>query len=99
MDDKKIAALIVLVLFGSNLSGIAGIVGNSSSIEGHEDLQRQLDEIKLADTECRATMSAHINEWNEHIEWGREVRADNSGAIQRHEAQIQELYRLYSGIN
>ena len=93
MDDKKTAALIILVLFGGNISGLAGIAGNSSSIEGHEDLQRQLDEIKLADTECRATMQTHLEEWNNHIEWGREVRADNSGTIQRHEAQIQELYR------
>ena len=93
MDDKKTAALIILVLFGGNLSGIIGTIGNSSSIQGHEDLQRQLDEIKLADAECRASLSAHLEEYNSHILWGRDVRTLNEGTLQRHDAEIKELFR------
>ena len=97
MDNKQIA-LIILVLFGGNLSGIVGSIGNSSSAQGHEDLQRQLDEIKLSDTECRASLSTHLEEYNTHIIWGRDVRSLNEGTSQKHEAQIQELYRLMGGV-
>ena len=98
MEDKKLAALIILVLFGGNLTGIINSVSpdyRADPFTGSEgaDLQRQIDDIKINDAECRAAMSAHLEEYNDHIEWGRDVRSNNSGTLQRHEAQIQELYR------
>jgi len=52
MDDKnekKVWAILIIALFGGNLTGLTGILGNHSNREGHEELQRQLDEIKASD--------------------------------------------------
>ena len=93
MEDKKIWAILLIALFGGNLTGISGIVGNHANREGHEELQRQLDDIKENDAELRASLQEHLSEYSEHVRWGREIRANNEGTIQRHEAQIQELRR------
>ena len=98
MEDKKLAALIVLVLFGGNITGIINSVSpdyRADPFTGSQgdELQRQIDEIRADDAECRAGLAAHLENYREHINWGREVRSDNAGTLERHEAQIQELYR------
>jgi len=60
---------------------------------GRDELQRQIDEIRQNDTELRAALADHIKAYNEHIRWGSDVRSNNEGTMERHEAQIQELYR------
>lgn len=98
MEDKKLIAFAVLVLFGGNITGIVNSVSpdfRADPFTGREgrELQRQIDEIRADDTELRELVQKYIDDYNNHIKWGREVRSDNEGALQRHEAQIQELYR------
>ena len=95
MEDKRVWLLLFVALFGGNITGITGILGNHAIREGHEEIQRQIDDIKQNDLECRATLSSHHEEFNDHLEFEHEVRANTTGTLQRHEAQIQELYRNY----
>lgn len=98
MEDKKLVAFALLVLFGGNFSGILNTINpdiRSDPFTGSEgrDLQRQIDAIKQDDFELRESMQALEDDYHDHIEWGREVRSNNAGTLERHEAQIQELYR------
>ena len=91
--DKKTVALIVLLLAGGNITGGLGYLANDAAQDGHTELQRQIDETKNANAECRTMLSDHIEKYNSHITWGRDISVINEGTIQRHDAQIQELYR------
>lgn len=95
MENKQAWAIIIIALFGGNLTGLLGTAGNHTISEGqnniqreldsiHEDIQRQLDEIKAVDTRCKQNM--------------RDITqrcADTQSAIQRHNAEIKELQRNY----
>lgn len=50
------------------------------------DLQRQIDDLKQCDTRMRKALTDHIREYNQRV-------IKDQGIIQRHEAQILELYR------
>jgi hypothetical protein len=102
VEDKKLFIYALVILFGGNLTGIINTLNPDyradpfTGSEGRElrsDLQRQIDDIKLNDTECRAALQSHLQDYNDHLRWGRDVRSDNEGTFQRHEAQINELYR------
>jgi len=98
MEDKKLVALVILILFGGNITGIINSISpdyRADPFTGSEgrDLQRQIDDIRQNDTELRSAVAEHIKAYNEHIRWGSDVRSNNEGTLERHEAQIQELYR------
>ena len=61
-EEQKIWAILFIALFGGNLTGLTGILGNHSSREGHEELQRQIDEIKASDTQLEDKYHAHSHE-------------------------------------
>lgn len=49
-------------------------------------LQKQIDQLKYEQNEL-------IERYDLHIEWGRQRVIEDNGMLQRHEVQIQELFR------
>ena len=98
MEDKKLIAFALLVLFGGNLTGIVNTLNPDfradpfSGTEGR-DLQRQLDEIKQHDAETRQLLQELLTDYHDHIEWGRDVSISKQAIDSTQDAQIQELYR------
>ena len=84
--------IVSMVVPGARPDAFTGTQGRELK-QSLNNQQRQIDEIKQNDLETRQLLQELINDYHEHIEWGRDVRSDNTGTLQRHEAQIQELYR------
>ena len=94
MENKQLWLILVIALFGGNLTGLTGILGNEQSAQGGRELQtridsiqRQLVDIKQNDKECRESLSKLADKC-----------ADTQNTVERHEAQIREI-RRYLGIN
>ena len=71
MDDKKMVAFAILVLFGGNFTGLLSSFDSSfrddpfTGSQG-DDLQRQINDIKTADSECRQRVSELEGVYNDH---------------------------------
>ena len=103
MEDKKLFIYALVVLFGGNITGIINSISpdyRADPFTGRQgaDLQRQIDEIRADDEEYRAALAQHLEDYKEHTRWGRDVRSNTAGTLERHEAQIRELRRNL-GIN
>lgn len=83
-DDKKLLAAALVVIFGGNASGIINAVNPNVRSDPFTGSQGKALAERIHDLE----------EWKrDHVKWGRDRSIISNGQYERHEAQIQELYR------